>query len=106
MLLLVILEVVLFLGQPTSTPKYIILEETGMIGIFRNLSVSPHHPPWCYLGVGIINFALLMFFCLVLLLEMVKVAWFLGPPTLTPKKLIVGFMVTILCYQGVENILQ
>ena len=31
-----------------------------------------------------------------LVLAMVKVAWFLGPSTFTPRKLIAGFMVAIL----------
>ena len=97
MLLLVMVEVVFLLGQPTSTPQNMILAETGMMGCFRNLSVSTQHPPCRYLGVGIIQLVLLMVLCLVLLLDMVKVVWFLGPPTLPPQKLIVGLVVTILC---------
>ena len=75
MLLMVMVDVVLVLVKPTSTPQNIIFADTGTIGLFKNLSVSTQHPPWCYLGVGIIQLVLLMVICLVLLLEMVKVVW-------------------------------
>ena len=33
-----------------------------MVGFFKNISVSTHHPPWRYLGVGIIKLVILMGF--------------------------------------------
>ena len=43
-LLLVMVEVVLVLGQPTSTPKYIIFLETDMVG-FSEILESAHSTP-------------------------------------------------------------
>ena len=43
-LLLVMAEVILVLEQLTSTPKSIILAETGMMGLFKNTGVSTQHP--------------------------------------------------------------
>ena len=48
MLLMVIVEVVLFLGQPTSPTKNMILIETIKIGGFRHLSMSAQHQPYRY----------------------------------------------------------
>ena len=45
LLMMVMVEVLLVLGKPTSTPKNIILAETGMMRIFKNLSVITHLPP-------------------------------------------------------------
>ena len=95
MLLLDMVEVVLVLGKPTSNPRNIFLAETGMVGIFRNLSVSTQRPPWSYLRVGMIQLVLLMVLCLVFLLYTVKVVWILGTPTLPTKKFIVGLMLKI-----------
>ena len=46
----------------------------------------------------------MMFLHLVLLLEIVKVVWFLVPPTLPSKNLKVGLMVVTLCCQEVSII--
>ena len=70
-------EVVLVLVKPTSTTKNIILAETGMVGLFRNLSVDTQHPPYRYLGVWFIQLVLLMVIYLVLLLDILKVVWVL-----------------------------
>ena len=80
------------------------MADTGMMGLFRNLSDSTQHPPQRYLGVGIIQLVLLMVPCLMFLSETVKVVWFLGPPTLPPRKLIFRLMVAILCDLRVCNI--
>ena len=103
-ILLVTPEVVLAIGQSTSTPRNIILEEIGIMGMLRNIRISIQHPPWRYLGVRMIHLVLMMVLCLVLLMEMVNMVWFLGLPTLTTNKLIVRLMVMILFYQGVDNI--
>ena len=75
-----------------------------MMGLFINISVSTQHPPWRYLGVGIIQLVLLVVICLVFLMDMVKLVWTLGPPTLPTKNLVALLMVMILFYHGVENI--
>ena len=103
-ILLVTPEVVLAIGQSTSTPRNIILEEIGIMGMLRNIRISIQHSPWRYLGVRMIHLVLMMVLCLVLLMEMVNMVWFLGLPTLTTNKLIVRLMVMILFYQGVDNI--
>ena len=103
-ILLVMVEVILVLGQPTYTNKNMILAETGIMGFFRNIIISTQHPSWWYLEVGIFQFLLLMVICFVLMLEMVKLVWVLVPPNLPPKKLIVVLMVKNLCHKGVDNI--
>ena len=85
-------------------PQNTILAETGMMGFFRNISVSTQYPLCSYLEVGIIQLVILMVLSLVLIMDMLKVLWVLGPPTLPPQKLIVLLMVIILCYQALENI--
>ena len=97
-------EFFLVLVQTTSTTKNIILSETGMMGIFGNIRVNTQHPPWCYFGVWIIQLVLLIVICLVLLMGVLKVVWFLVPPTLTTKTFIVELMVNIFLLQGLENI--
>ena len=44
MALLVMVEVVLAVVPPTDTPKKIILVVTGMMGGFRLIIMSVHHP--------------------------------------------------------------
>ena len=83
--LMEMVEVVLVLGKPNSTPQKRILSDTGIMGDIRNLSVSAQNLLWNYLGVGIIQLVLLMVIYLVLLLETIKVVWVLGPHTLPPK---------------------
>ena len=45
MVLLVMLEVVLVIGQPTYPSKNIICVEAGIMRGFRHLSMSAQHPP-------------------------------------------------------------
>ena len=103
-IIMVILDLVLVLGPPTYPPKKEILLATGEVGDIRNCIMIAQRPPWFYLAVGIIQVALISSICLLLLLDILKVVWVLGSPTLTQKKLIVGLVVTILCYQVVDNI--
>ena len=48
---------------------------------------------WCHLGIGIIHLVILSVLHLFLLMVVVKVVWFIGPPNLPPRKLNVGLMV-------------
>ena len=73
-------------------------------GAFQKSQRRHTAPPYRYLGVWVIQLVLLMVIYLVLLLDILKVVWVLGSPPLTHKNLIVGLMVTILCYQVVDNI--
>ena len=90
--MLVLVDIVLVLGQPTSPPNMISLVETGMTGGVRNIITRAKNPPSCYLGVGVIHIMLLVIINLVLKLVMVKLVWDLGPPTLPPIKMIVGLL--------------
>ena len=101
--MLLTVMVVLVLGQPTSPPKRIIMEDTGIVGGFRYLIVRAHHKPWRYLGVGIMQLFLWVVIKFVFLLEMVKVVWVLGPPTLIPRNLIVVLMVKIFLSRNSEH---
>ena len=66
-------------------PQKLILEDTDMMGDLSHLIFIEKYPPWNHIGVGIIQLVILVIFCLVLLLDMVWVVWFLLPPTFTPK---------------------
>ena len=101
MFLLVMVEVVLILGPTTSTPQNMILAETGMMSGLVHLRISAQYPTWFYLVVKIIHLMIPMVLYLVLVLVMVKAVWVLGPPTLTSKTNIFGFMVLILCHMRV-----
>ena len=70
---------------------------TGMMGDFSHLRVLAQHPTWNHGWVSIIELELWVVLNLVLVMVMVKVVWFLGPPTFSPRKLIVGLMVLLLC---------
>ena len=91
----------LVLRQPTSTPKKLIFAETGMMGGFSHISISIHHPLRSYIGVGIIQLVLIMVPCLVLLLDILKIVWLLGPPTFPLIKMTVILMVVVFCRLGV-----
>ena len=54
--------------------------------------------PWHNLAFGIIQLMILVVLNLVLLLVIVGLVWILGPPAFTPKMLIVGLMMVILCH--------
>ena len=43
-MILVMVEVVLVIGQPTSIPLKFVLEDTGIMGSLFYLIVSAHHP--------------------------------------------------------------
>ena len=101
MLLMVIVEVVLVLGQPTSPTKNMILIETIKIGGFRHLSTSAQHQPYRYWRVRLLKLTLLTIINLVLHTVTVKVVWVLWPLTFPPINIIFGLMVVILCCQEV-----
>ena len=92
--ILVMIDVVFILKQPISTSQQVDLGIDRYYGGFGNLSIIVHHPPCSCIGVGIIQLVLLLVIRLVLLLVMSEVVWVLGPITLTPIKMIVGYMVT------------
>ena len=94
-ILLVTPEVVLAIGQSTSTPRNIILEEIGIMGMLRNIRISIQHSPWRYLGVRMIHLVLMMVLCLVLLMVILELVRVLGSYTSPPMKLIFGLMVAI-----------
>ena len=76
------------------------------MGGFIHLSMSAHHTPWRYLGIGVIKKSLQMILHLLLQMLMVKVVWVLGPLTLPPINMTVGLMVELLCHLGVGIIQQ
>ena len=107
MFMLVVVEVLLVLlpaTYPPPTPPKVILAKEGIMGGLRHLSVSAQHPPWRNHLLRIIQLVLWMVLILVLVMDMVKVVWVLGPLNLSPRKLIVGFMVIILCFQQLGKI--
>ena len=96
-MLMAMVDMVLVLGTSPFTPRKVILEDTGIMEGFRHLRESTQHPLRCYLILGIIQFVIRMFLCLVLLLEMVNVLWVLGTPTLNPKNMIV-VLIMVICF--------
>ena len=90
---MLMVEVVLFLGEPTFNAKNIIMSDKVVVGGFRHIIVIAHHPPRSYLVVGIIHLVLLMFLWLVLFLDMVNVVWVLVPLTLPSIKFMVLLIV-------------
>ena len=69
-----------------------------MMVFLWHIRVIIYNTPWCNNIVGVIQLILLVTIHLVLHIIMVKVVWFLIPPTFPPKKLIVSLMVLILCH--------
>ena len=76
------------------------------MGVFVHFSIIVEHPPWIYLGVGIIKLLIMVVIRLVLLMVMVEVVWILVTPTFIPKKLIFGLMVIVLRHLRVRIINQ
>ena len=57
--------------QPISNPIRLFYTEKGTMGGFVHFSIIVEHPPWIYLGVGIIKLLIMVVIRLVLLLVMV-----------------------------------
>ena len=104
MVLMVMVEVVLILVQPTSSSKMIILVETYMMWSLVHISVSAKHTPWCNNLVGFIQIILQAILHLVLQTVMIKLVWALVPLIFTPIKMIFGLVVVILCHIGLRII--
>ena len=94
-------EVMLVLGQPTFTPRKLFLADTGIMGGLFHLRITAQDIPLCHHSVRIIWLVILVFLHLLLVVVMVKVVLVLVRPTLPPRKLIVAFLVVILCHLGV-----
>ena len=84
--LLVIVEVVLVLGPPTSTPKKNLAQTSMMIG-FGHLRVIRYNFLWYDLGLGIIKSNLPIILHFVLHMVMIYVVFVLVPSTSDPIKL-------------------
>ena len=96
--LLVMIEVVLVLVLYIYPPRKLILTHTGIMGGFIHNSVIVHHHQWCHNSVCIIQLVLMVVLNLVFQIVMVKVVWVLGTPKFSPKNMIVGLMVVVLCH--------
>ena len=83
--MLVMVEVVLVLGQTTYPPRNLILEQTFMMGFLGHLIVITQHTLWCQLGVGVIQFVLLLDIYSVLQLVVLEVILDLRPPIFPQK---------------------
>ena len=59
---LVKVEVVLFLGQPTSAPRKFILAQTGIMGWLGNTIALVYHLPWHNIEVVIIQLVVMLVF--------------------------------------------
>ena len=88
-------EVMLVLGKPTYPPQNNILVEIGFMVGFRHITVSEKYTPWINHSMRIIQLLIRVVLTLVLVMEMLKVVWVIGPKTLTPRKFIVVLMVVI-----------
>ena len=77
-MVMLILNVALILGTPTSPPRKLLFSETGGMGGLSHIIMSAHD--------------------IDLVMVMIKFVWDLGPTTLTTRYLIVGLMVVILCH--------
>ena len=51
--------------------------------------MSAQYLPRHYLGVGIIQLSIMMIFCLVFLMDVIKLVLVLGSPVMSPKCLVV-----------------
>ena len=102
MMIMVMLEVVLLQGKPTSTLKKKKIAKTRIVGGFLHIMVSAQHPPCQYLGLGVTHIIIQVILNLVLvfMMVMVKVVWFLVPPTLPPKTFILSFMVVVVFFSS------
>ena len=90
--------------HPTSTPRKAILENIGIIEDLVHLRIIVQHPQWSHNPEMNIQLVIWVVIHLVLVLVMVKVFQDLGTPTLTPRRLIVGLMLVIVCDTRVGNI--
>ena len=97
-LLLVMIEAVLVLGPPIYPPKKLILDQTRIMGGFIHLSVIVHHTTCFHNSLYIIQLVMMVVINLLFHMVMVKVVWVVGPPKCSPKNVIVGLMVVILCH--------
>ena len=104
MMLLLTVEIVLVLVQPTSIPIMFIFPEKCIMKGFTHFRMISQHTPWRYLGVDITKLVLLMVLFLMLFLELLKVVWVLVPPNIPPISSIVSLVVVILCHLGVGKI--
>ena len=100
------LEGVLAFRKPTSPPKKLVLEDTGMMDGFIHIRALAQHPMWNNIKVGVIWLVLWLVLHLMFLMFLVMVVWVLGPPTFTYRKFIVGLMVVISCHIRVGVIHQ
>ena len=68
------------------------------MGGFIHISVIVHHPLRCHNSVWIIQLVLILVLHLVFHMVMLKMVWVLGPPKCSPKNMIFGLMVVVLCH--------
>ena len=90
-------EVVIFLGPITYPPINLISVHTGMMEDFGHSSVISQHPPCNHCRLGFIQLIIMLVLHLVFHMLMIKVVWFIGPPTFPPINFIVGLVVLIFC---------
>ena len=88
----------------TSTPRKLLLAETGIMGGLDHIRVNAKDNLWPQHSVRIIQLVICVLLNLVLKMVMVKVVWVIGPHTLPTRKLIDGFMVVILFHIRVGKI--
>ena len=74
-------EVVLIPGKSTSPPIKLFYEETQRIFQFIQAFSLQTVSQWCCHSVIILQLVCCVVIYLVLIIVMVKVVWFLGPPT-------------------------
>ena len=92
------LEVVLVLVPPNSTPIWFILEEIGMMRSLKHLIDITQDYLWNNYSERIIQLVPLVVFYLLLHMVVIMLVWLLGPTILPPKTFIIGLMVVIMCY--------
>ena len=81
-----------------------VFENTVITGDIIHIRVIVQQPQWCHRPVRNIKLVICVVLRLMLVLVVVNVVWDLGPPTLPPRKFIVGLMVSVLCDIIVGNI--
>ena len=83
-------EVVLVLGSPNSSPRKLILVDTDVMGGLGQLIVIIKDPTWNNFSVSIIQLVILVYINLLLQIVMVKVVWVLVLTNLPPKSGLLG----------------
>ena len=83
-------EVVLVLGSPNSSPRKLILVDTDVMGGLGQLIVIIKDPTWNNFSVSIIQLVILVYINLLLQIVMVKVVWVLLLTNLPPKSGLLG----------------